>query len=425
MRQIIFKTLADLRFAIIILLIIAISSIIGTIIEQDQSIEIYKVNYPLNNRLFGFLSWDIILKFGLDHVYTTWWFICFILLFGLSLITCTFVQQIPALKIARRCQFLRSYNQFYKLKINKSLSIINFRKIFLKIQKNQYSTFQQKNILYCYKGIIGKIAPISVHLSIILILLGSIISALFGFKAQEIVPKTENVHIQNVLFNGPFSEIPTTSIRINDFWITYSKNNIVNQYYSDISILNNLGSELQQQTIFVNEPAKVNKLNYYQTDWNLLGLRVKFNSLNILQYPLVSSSLVNQQNKIWISWISNTQTLKDGFVILINDLQGYCSIYDKLGLFLGNLELNEPFNTNFPLVLVDIISSVGLQIKQDPGIIFVYLGFGFLMITTLLSYITYSQIWILQDITKIFIGGNTTRAKFDFELEFLKLIKSN
>ena len=65
MKQIIFKTLADLRFAIILLLIIAIASIIGTIIEQDQPIEIYKANYPLINPLFGFLSWDIILRFGL------------------------------------------------------------------------------------------------------------------------------------------------------------------------------------------------------------------------------------------------------------------------------------------------------------------------------------------------------------------------
>jgi cytochrome c biogenesis protein len=69
------------------------------------------------------------------------------------------------------------------------------------------------------------------------------------------------------------------------------------------------------------------------------------------------------------------------------------------------------------------LSSTGLQIKGDPGIPFIYTGFGFLMISTLLSYITYSQIWILQESEKIFVGGNTTRAKFDFELEFLKLIK--
>ena len=80
MRQSIFKIIADLRFAITILLIIASASIIGTVIEQDQSIETYKLNYPLTNRVFGFLSWDQIIQFGLDHVYKTWWFLTLILL---------------------------------------------------------------------------------------------------------------------------------------------------------------------------------------------------------------------------------------------------------------------------------------------------------------------------------------------------------
>ena len=92
MKQRIFKFLADLRFAITILLIIACFSIIGTVIEQDQSIETYKMNYPLTNQVFGFLSWDIILKFGFDHVYKTWWFISLVFLFGLSLLTCTILQ---------------------------------------------------------------------------------------------------------------------------------------------------------------------------------------------------------------------------------------------------------------------------------------------------------------------------------------------
>jgi cytochrome c biogenesis protein len=45
----------------------------------------------------------------------------------------------------------------------------------------------------------------------ILILLGTIIGALFGFKAQEIVPKTETFHIQNILSNGQLTFIPKTS----------------------------------------------------------------------------------------------------------------------------------------------------------------------------------------------------------------------
>ena len=68
MKQNLFKSIADLRFAIFLLLMIAALSIIGTVIEQDQSIETYKLNYPLTNRVFGFLSWDIILRFGFEYL---------------------------------------------------------------------------------------------------------------------------------------------------------------------------------------------------------------------------------------------------------------------------------------------------------------------------------------------------------------------
>ena len=157
-----------------------------------------------------------------------------ILLFGISLITCTFLQQLPSLKIARRCQFFRTTGQFYRLKISTVLNNFSFNKIISRIKTNKYSIFQQKNIIYCYKGLIGRIAPIIVHFSMILILLGTIIGSLFGFKAQEIVPKTETFHIQNILTNGQLTVIPKTSARINDFWITYTKNKTISQFYSDI-----------------------------------------------------------------------------------------------------------------------------------------------------------------------------------------------
>ena len=421
MKQRFFKSVADLRFAITILLIIACSSVIGTVIEQDQSIETYKLNYPLTNPVMGFLSWDIILKFGFDHVYKTWWFISFIFLFGTSLLSCTFLQQVPSLKIARRCQFFRTTQQFNRLKISKNVSHLNLPQLVFKIKEYQYSIFQQKNIVYCYKGLIGRIAPLIVHFSMILILLGSVLGATGGFKAQEIIPKTETFHIQNILSTGQLSLIPKTSARINDFWITYSKQKTINQFYSHISILNNEGNEIKQETIFVNSPAKYNGITYYQTDWNLIGLRLKNQNQTIMQYPL--TNVLSDKDKIWLSWIPLNTDLTDGVTILINNLQGYCSIYNKFGQFIGNLELNESINLNPFLTLIDIISSTGLQIKADPGIPIIYGGFAFLMISTLISYITYSQIWIVKENNNFYIGGNTTRATFDFELEFFKITK--
>ena len=422
MKQRFLRFLADLRFAIGILLVIALFSIIGTVIEQDQSIEIYKLNYPLTNRVFGFLSWDIILKFGFDHIYKTWWFISCIILFGVSLLSCTFLQQFPALKVSRRCQFFRIPKQFQRLKISAKLQTLKFHQLLFKIKKTEYSVFHQKNIIYAYKGLIGRIAPIIVHFSMILILLGTLIGSITGFKAQEIIPKTETFHIQNILNNGQFTLIPKISTRVNDFWITYNNKNTVVQFYSDISVLNVKGNELHQKTIFVNSPLEYKGISYYQTDWNLLGLRLQSRNSQVLQYPLIN--LLNSKTKLWITWIPTDDTLKQGIILLIDNLQGYCSVYNEYGKFLGNLEVNEILKDSLPIGLLDIVSSTGLQIKTDPGIPLIYTGFFFLMISTLISYISYSQIWIIKDRQKMYIGGNTTRATFDFEIEFFKLIKT-
>lgn len=419
MKQKLFRVLADLRFSIFILLLISFCSIAGTIIEQDQSIEMYKTNYPLTNPAFGFLSWDYILKFGLDHIYKTWWFLGLIFLFGFSLVLCSFLQQLPSLKIARRCQFFRITKQFYRLKISTILNSFSFHKILLRLKENQYSIFQQKNILYCYKGLIGRIAPIIVHFSMILILLGTVFGSLFGFKAQEIVPKTESFHIQNILNNGPLTKVPTTSARINDFWITYTKKKTISQFYSDISILNSHGNETDRKTIYVNYPLIYKGIYFYQTDWNLIGLRFKNAQNQIIEYPLLN--ILGNKDKVWLTWISNDQTLKDGNLVIIDNLEGYCSIYNEVGQFLGNIELNEKAILRQAVTFLEIISSTGLQIKTDPGIPMIYSGFFFLMMSTLISYITYSQIWVIQKNKKIFIGGNTNRAVFEFELEFFKI----
>ena len=422
MRQQFFKFIADLRFSICLLLIIALSSIIGTVIEQNQSIETYKLLYSLNNPIFGFLSWDVVLKFGFDHIYKTWWFLSLIALFGLSLSTCTTIQQIPELKVARRCQFFRTNQPFKKLKIFTCLKLSNINQLIFKIRENQYSIFQQRNLIYCYKGLIGKFAPIVVHFSMILILLGAIIGSLNGFNAQEIIPKTQMFHIQNILNSGQFTHIPKNSARINDFWITYRKEKTINQFYSNVSILDEIGNEILRKTLYVNLPVTYNDITFYQTDWTLLAVRLKKNVSNFTtQYPLIN--FIDDKNKIWISWVPINPQLNEGLSLLVENLQGYCSIYDKFGSFIGNIEINESFNEIVPLTFVDIISCTGLQIKIDPGLPLIYSGFVFLMISTLTSYITYSQVWIIKDNKTIYIGGNTSRAKYEFEIELFNLTR--
>jgi cytochrome c biogenesis protein len=144
----------------------------------------------------------------------------------------------------------------------------------------------------------------------------------------------------------------------------------------------------------VNYPLVNKGIYYYQTDWNLIGLRFQDLNNEITEYPLVN--ILNNQGKVWLTWISNNKSLTEGIIAIVDNLEGYCSIYDEAGQFLGNVELNETVKFRQPITLLEIISSTGLQIKTDPGIPVIYLGFFLLMLSTLISYITYSQIWIIQ-----------------------------
>ena len=87
LRFVLVRYLANLQFAIILLLTIASFSILGSIIEQDQPIEFYKNAY--SQPWFGIFTSNIILQFGLDHIFKTWWFISLLIIFGASLLCCT------------------------------------------------------------------------------------------------------------------------------------------------------------------------------------------------------------------------------------------------------------------------------------------------------------------------------------------------
>jgi cytochrome c biogenesis protein len=75
------------------------------------------------------------------------------------------------------------------------------------------------------------------------------------------------------------------------------------------------------------------------------------------------------------------------------------------------------------LKIVELVGSTGLQIKADPGVPIVYLGFGLLMMGVVMSYFSHSQIWALQSGDRFYIGGKTNRAQVSFEREIIDTIE--
>jgi cytochrome c biogenesis protein len=416
--------LADFGLAIVLLLVIALFSISGTLIEQGQPLTFYQANYPEAPALFGFLSWKVLLNIGLNHVYSTWWFVSLLVLFGISLATCTYSRQIPALKAARTWKYYERPRQFEKLALSTSLPLDSLTGLVQGLEKKRYKIFQEKNTLYARKGLAGRVSPIVVHASMILILLGSIWSSFTGFMAQEMVPSGDTFSVKNIVEAGSLAQaqIPKDwSMKVNRFWIDYKESGDIDQFYSDISVLDAKGEEVDRKTIHVNQPLKHNGVTVYQTDWAISSVKVRVNKSPIFQLQM--ARLPVAEGRIWGTWVPIKTDMSAGVALIARDLQGTVVVYDTAGKLVGSLRQGMKLTVEgVELSLVDIIGSTGLQIKADPGIPFLYTGFGLLMLSVMMSYVSHSQVWGLLDGGTLYVGGRTNRAQITFERELVEIL---
>ena len=214
-----------------------------------------------------------------------------------------------------------------------------------------------------------------------------------------------------------------TPDRINDFWITYTKELKTEQFYSDLSLLDSNGKELKRKTIFVNEPLIFNDIVLYQTDWDILGLKLRLTDKEVFQLPL--KKITKSGRKFWLGSLTLGTNSANKITILVNDLKGELLIYDAKGVFLKEISIGDSItiNNNLKIQALEYITSTGLQIKSDPGISTVYLSFLLLMLSIYVSFFTYSQIWLIEEVNKVIIGGKSNRAVLFFQEEFRKILK--
>jgi cytochrome c biogenesis protein len=418
------KKLANLQLAIGLLIMIGCLIALGTIIEQDQTLDFYKANYPETNLVFGFLSWKVIIVLGLDKIYTVWWFLSVLVLFGSSLLACTFTTQLPSVKTFKLWKFLTSKSQYNNLKVNKDLKLGIGNVVAFNCNDNKYHFFRQHNKGFAYSGLLGRIAPIIVHASIIILLIGSTFGSFGGYTAQESVPRGEVFHVQNLTKFGNISYIPQAfSCRINNFWITYTKEAKTDQFYSDLSLFNKNGDEVKRKTIFVNEPLSWNNIVLYQIDWDIIGLKLRLDNNKIFQVPL--KKITKEGNRFWFGSLNLDNVITTNLTIVVNDLTGKVSIYNSK----GNLEQESSIggfvtvSNGLKIQISDFITSTGLQMKSDPGIGTVYFSFLLLLISIYISFFTYSQIWLVELPDNIKIGGVSNRSVLFFQEDFRKIIR--
>ncbi len=452
--NIIWTFLSSVKLTIVLLILLAVTSIIGTIIPQKSgALEFAKELSPETLQIFDTLN--------LFDMYHSFWFMIIIGFLTLNLIICTINRLPTTLKRFKnrpkpdRTKPFENLHQDRILTTNDSLSSTcnSAKKIFSSRFKNiQEKVTDQGTFIYGDKGRYSLFGVYLVHLSIIFILIGAIIGSKFGFEAFAEISEGEYVH--NVFLKNSTKHEKKDlgfGVQCNKFHVDFYKDGTPKEYKSELSFLIN-EEVVQTNQVRVNHPATFRGINFYQSKWgtdNQVLLRIKkegddSEGLLVNTEAGKLESLPGGEGSFYVVHFDDNYRgqLGPGVHIAINpdhgekvifwalrDIEKHRHMYPEA--MLKALSLNgsafKPYT--FYLEGFDTLYYTGLQVSRDPGVIFVWTGFFMMMIGMYITFFnSHNQVWIRitdqNNKTVMSVAGKSNKNSVGMERELDQLIKS-
>ncbi len=417
----IFFWIADLRIAIILLLVIAIASSIGTTIPQGEAVDIYLDQYNQNPYL-GFINGQALLFLGLNHIYTCSWFLILLTWLGLALISCTIRRQLPSLKAGLKWIDYKEPRQLSKLAIAET---IPFSSIQIEIdsfanllRKNGWQVQSKHNRFAARKGLIGRIGPPLVHIGFICLMIGAAWGALAGSKLEKFLTPGNSLELFNQ--NGNKQYI----INLKKFKIDRSPAGEPEQFRSTLEIFEDEENSGRTYNLSVNHPLRFKGITIYQADWSLAAITLQIDQSPQLQLPLTRFPTLGEN--IWGVVLPTNPDGSEPVLLSTSKESGPVQVFNEEGDLLTSLR---PGSSAFKfkgisLKAIDILPSSGLLLKHDPGVPLVYTGFAITLIGGLISMISTKKLWAIKDRDSIHIAGICNRNLEGLANDLPQLINS-
>jgi cytochrome c biogenesis protein len=99
--------------------------------------------------------------------------------------------------------------------------------------------------------------------------------------------------------------------------------------YSGLSLLDEDGKEIKRKIVFVNEPLVYKDIVLYQTDWDIVGIKLKLENEQNFQIPL--KRITKGGNRFWFGSLNfgfPTNTTDTNLTVVINYLKGKIVLYN-------------------------------------------------------------------------------------------------
>ncbi len=430
----------SLKLAIITLILLATTSIIGTVIEQNKSPQEYMQNYGMSESTYKAL--DTLQFFDMYHSY---WFLSLMGIFAVNLICCSIKRLPRIIKIVREPVLVADDNLFRTFSNRDeavaSGTIESVRDKMVAFLGDKFSapvvTEQDGSVyLFSQKGALSRFSVYVTHTSILIIFLGAMIGNIWGYKAY--VNIVEGKSIDSVWPRAGQQPIPIGfELRCDDFDVTfYDGGSRPKDFKSDLVVLEN-GKEILKKTIEVNDPLTYKGLTFYQSSYGPTG------------DPVYTFRVTHRESgeTVTVTGAQGKSLALPGGGSLIP--LGYAESYQNFGpaaqvsVGTGGSKRGTPFIVfkNYPqfdekrggaysINMIEASQSyyTGLQVAKDPGVWVVWLGCLLIVLGSCGAFfLSHRRIWVsIQQLDKgigVKIGGNAHRNQPAFTLYFDELKK--
>ncbi|MFN7229157.1 MAG: cytochrome c biogenesis protein ResB [Synechococcaceae cyanobacterium] len=413
--------MSDLRLAIVLLLLIAVGSAIGTAIPQQESAEFYHQRYDPAPWL-GLLGGTGVLRLQLDHVYASGWFLGLLAALGLALLLCSWRRQWPALQAGLRWSDYSSGRQLSKLSVAETAStpdpIAALDRLTGQLERSGWQVRRQADRLAARRGLVGRIGPLLVHAGMVVLMVGAAWGSLAGHRLERFLAPGRSLELMDS--RGRHQ----VTLTLEDFRIERDPAGRPEQFRSQLRLEGD--QRTQQASISVNHPLRYRGMTLYQADWSLATISVQLGRSPVLELPLQSLPQLGEQ--VWGLVLPTRPDGSNPVLLSLGSEQGPVDVFAADGQRLASLSPGGGPQevAGLPIRVAAVMPASGILLKRDPGVPLVYAGFAIALAGGGLSLVATRQIWAVAEpaAERLHVGGLCNRNLVAFGGELPALLES-
>lgn len=428
------------RLAVYTLVLLALTSIIGTVVLQNGTRDEYI-------KFYGHGWYNLIRAFDFDDMYHAWWFLGLITVLCINIVVCSIERLSNTWKIIFPKKITFNPERYRKLKnlemlsVEKTLSQLTLEseKLLSKaigpvIREDTGKTI----LLYAEKGRWTRLGVYVVHTSLLLLLLGALIGSLFGFKA--------NLNLDEGKTSDTAILIETKKpvkldfyIRCNDFDVKFYDTGAPEEFRSNLTIIED-GKETLTKDILVNHPLRYKGINIFQSSYGsappdgvsleIIGRQDKTSMIRSVkigeEFQLPDGETLFKLEGFLPHFDFNGNDLGQAFIARIGEKDGKSF---QIGLPLKFPAFDKMRKGPFAFVIkgADQKQYTGLHITKDPGIWYVYAGFILMIIGCWVTFFMAHESYFIEIeptgelSSTLSISGTSNRNGHGFKFKIQKM----